>query len=289
MSREPEGQPGSGPRNYTAATERALYAFSGTRCYFPDCPEPVIVFVDDEPVSNVHIAHIRGAKKGSARYDATMDDDERRAFTDLLLLCKPHHDVVDKRHPDRYSVETLVEWKALRESAAEIDSKSLVGVTEDRLEELIEKAVAESRVKRQVDVELGMGFAARRQAIIFPTATARDYLDLDMYKDLGPKMLVLTVRNTGALKAHVASHAIRFVPSGAALFGVNHFPFLNPGIPSALDGGESAPWFYDLITVMKMLSFLRERGQGIDGLVGEVALGSGERFESSQLSASYLP
>jgi hypothetical protein len=49
---------GPGPRDYTAGTERALYAFSGTTCYFPDCTAPVIVFVGGEPVCNVQIAHV---------------------------------------------------------------------------------------------------------------------------------------------------------------------------------------------------------------------------------------
>jgi hypothetical protein len=165
-----------------------------------------------------------------------MTDDERRAFTNLLLLCKPHHDVVDKRHPNRYSVKTLVEWKTKRESAAGIDGQSLAGISDDRLVELIEKAVAESREQRSLTVELGMGFAAQGQAITFPMATAKDYLDLEIYQDLGPKVLILTVRNTGSLKVYVASHAIRFVPSGAALLGVNHFPF--PQSPDAVCPGR---------------------------------------------------
>jgi len=71
-----------------AATERALYAYSGTTCYYPDCKTPVIVFVEDEPVSNVEIAHIKGAYPGSPRYDPAMTDDERRSFPNLILLCK---------------------------------------------------------------------------------------------------------------------------------------------------------------------------------------------------------
>jgi hypothetical protein len=54
-----------GPRDYTVGTERALYTFSGTTCYFPECATQVVVFICDEPVSNVQIAHIRGAKPGS--------------------------------------------------------------------------------------------------------------------------------------------------------------------------------------------------------------------------------
>ena len=56
-------------------------------CYFPDCTIPVIVFVGDEPVCNVQIAHVCGANANSPRYDPSMTDDERRAFANLILLC----------------------------------------------------------------------------------------------------------------------------------------------------------------------------------------------------------
>ncbi len=68
-----------GPRDYLVGTERALYAFARTTCYFPGCKTPVIVFVEGEPVSNAQIAHIRGANPGSPRYDPAMTDDERRS------------------------------------------------------------------------------------------------------------------------------------------------------------------------------------------------------------------
>ena len=254
------GSTGPGPRSYAVATERALYAFSGTTCYFPDCLTPVITFVGDEPVSNVEIAHIHGANPGSPRYDATMTDEERRAFANLVLLCKPHHEIVDKRHPDRYPPELLAAWKAQREASAGIDGASLAGITEDRLVGLIERAVGSSREPRVVAVDLGLGFAAPGQAVVLPAATAKDYLDPEMYKDLGPKVLVLTVRNSGSLKAYAEGHAIRFTPSGAALSGPNHFPQLNPTMPCPIEAGESIPWFYDLLTVTKMVTFLQGRG-----------------------------
>lgn len=283
------GSTGSGPRDYAVATERALYAFSGITCYFPDCPTPVIAFVDDEPISNVEIAHIRGANPGSPRYDPSMTDDERRAFANLVLLCKPHHEIVDKRHPDRYPPVALADWKAQREAAAGIDKMSLAGISEDRLVDLIERAVASNRDQRLVTVEVGLGFAAPGQAVVLPPARAKDFLDLDMYKGLGPKVLILTVRNPGSLKAYVEGHGVRFAPAGASLAGPNHFPLLNPQSPCPIEAGESIPWFYDLLAVTRMVTFLHGRGQRVDELVGEVRLGSGERLESNPLPATYLP
>jgi hypothetical protein len=100
---------GPGPRDYRVGTERALYAFARTTCYFPGCKSPVIVFVEGEPVSNAQIAHIRGANPGSPRYDPAMTDDGRRSYANLILPCEPHHEFVDRRHPDRYPPEMLAE------------------------------------------------------------------------------------------------------------------------------------------------------------------------------------
>jgi len=86
-------KPGPGPRDYTAGTERALYAFSAMACYFPDCTTPVIVFVGDEPVCNVQIAHVFGANPNSPRYDPSMTNGERRAFANLIpAMHAPSHD-----------------------------------------------------------------------------------------------------------------------------------------------------------------------------------------------------
>ena len=127
---------GPGPRDYRVGTERALYAFARTTCYFPGCKAPVIVFVEGEPVSNAQIAHIRGANPGSPRYDLAMTDGERRSYANLILLCEPHHEFVDRRHPDRYTPESLAEWKAQREAEVGIDVPALAGLTDERLVEL---------------------------------------------------------------------------------------------------------------------------------------------------------
>lgn len=83
-----------GPRSYGSATEKALFQLGRGTCYFPDCTARTILFVDTHPVTNVQISHIRGAKSGSARFDPAMSDAERAHFSNLVLLCKPHHDLV---------------------------------------------------------------------------------------------------------------------------------------------------------------------------------------------------
>ena len=104
------------PRRYIAATRAALAVLSRGTCYFPGCEYPLIRFIDGEPFIDFQIAHIRDARPGD-RYDKSMSDDERRAFGNLILLCKPHHTLVDKTHPERYTSNDLQQWKHEREDA----------------------------------------------------------------------------------------------------------------------------------------------------------------------------
>jgi hypothetical protein len=274
-----------GPRDYVAATERALYAFSGTTCYYPNCKAPVIVFFKGEPFSNVEIAHIQGANPGSPRYDQSMTDDERRSFPNLILLCKPHHELVDKRHPDSYPPDLLRKWKAQREAAARIDASALSMIAEDRIIELIEKAAASLRPRRLLIVELGLGVALPGQTVFFPTDAAKDYFD--MYADQGPAVLTLTVRNQGALRAYVNNHGLRFTPIDMLLTGINDFPYLNPPLPRSVDVGESQTWLYELKNVVTAVRMLRTQGT-VSSLVGEASLGPGETIESAELPVEYL-
>lgn len=62
-----------------------------------------------------HVAHIEDAKPGN-RFDRDMTDQERRAFANLILLCRPHHELVDKRKPAHFPTEVLTQWKVEREA-----------------------------------------------------------------------------------------------------------------------------------------------------------------------------
>jgi hypothetical protein len=106
----------SGPRAYTPGTRAALIAFSHGVCYFPGCETPVVAFVGKDPLLNVEIAHIRDARVGN-RFDDSMTDDERRAFSNLILLCRVHHVIVDKTRASDYPIERLQQWKTEREGA----------------------------------------------------------------------------------------------------------------------------------------------------------------------------
>lgn len=276
-----------GPRDYTQGTERALFTFSGMSCYFPECSIPVVVFIDEEPVCNVQIAHIHGAKPASARYEPSMTDDERRAFANLILLCTPHHTLVDRLRPGDHPAADLKEWKRQRETAAGIDNIALSSLTEDRLVELIEKAVGSAGPRRSVTAELGLGVIMGDKRISWPSERAKEYFFAN--PEFGPPVLILTVRNQGALKAYVDGHRIQLVPSGPPLTVVGEFPLANPTLPCALDVGESRSWLYRLDQLLAAVQASRAVQPGsADALAGEVTLGSGEIVETSALPARYL-
>jgi hypothetical protein len=100
----------SGP---SQPTVKRLFALSGNRCAFPECR---LLIVQGRTVTG-DICHIEGRKPGSARYDVAQTAQERHGYENLILLCKPHHAMVDS-DSETYSVARLREMKASHERRA---------------------------------------------------------------------------------------------------------------------------------------------------------------------------
>lgn len=121
-----------------AATEAALWALSNGRCYAPGCTQPVVVEVSPGIYKkNAQVAHIYGVKKDAPRYREHFP--ERDSFQYLLLLCLPHHGLVDdKKTGERmYPPETLLEWKKSHEGNNARALATLGSITEEELGELL--------------------------------------------------------------------------------------------------------------------------------------------------------
>jgi hypothetical protein len=65
----------------------------------------------------------------------------------FILLCHPHHTIVDKRRPQDFSVKTLQGWKAEREKDHEAALSRLREVTPEGLQQVL-AAVLEDRDQR---------------------------------------------------------------------------------------------------------------------------------------------
>ena len=91
-------------------TKKHVLAASGNQCAHPQCLE--LIFDLEHKTMLGEIAHIKGRRPGSARYDSTQTDGQRNSFSNLLTLCSKHHKIVDDRTNEyRYPVSLLLHWK----------------------------------------------------------------------------------------------------------------------------------------------------------------------------------
>jgi tetratricopeptide (TPR) repeat protein len=93
-------------------TLNILFAKSGNRCAFPDCPSRLI---DEESVLLGRVCHIEAASKRGPRYNPTQSNEERHHFDNLIVLCPHHHIIIDTK-PETYSVTWLKKVKADHEA-----------------------------------------------------------------------------------------------------------------------------------------------------------------------------
>jgi hypothetical protein len=85
---------------------------------------------------------IRGASPGSARYDETMNEDQRRDLRNLMLLCNQHRKEVDAKEVI-YTVEVLHRWKSQRESGHHAAIKRLREVAPAGLAKIVAQGLQE--------------------------------------------------------------------------------------------------------------------------------------------------
>jgi hypothetical protein len=111
-------------------TVKRLFAVSGNRRAFPGCKTPI---VDPNSGSIIgQICHIKGENLGSARYDERQPAEERQGFVNLVLMCAPHHKIIDDDERT-YTVQCLKEMKKLHEAGKPTDAK----LTDEQADRLI--------------------------------------------------------------------------------------------------------------------------------------------------------
>lgn len=107
-------------RQYTPATKNRLFLLSGNQCAEPNCTRQLIA--KDGISITAKICHIEAASKGGARYNASMTDDERRHYNNLIMLCDEDHTIIDNiENESKYPVSLLKQWKKDHESRMLLD------------------------------------------------------------------------------------------------------------------------------------------------------------------------
>ncbi|MDD3926728.1 MAG: hypothetical protein PHT33_08740 [bacterium] len=97
-------------RQYKPTTIKRLHALSGNQCAAPHCTKPLIA--RDEITIVSKICHIEAASPEGLRWNPDMDDEQRRHFDNLILLCDECHSMVDNKENEAiYTVSLLKQWK----------------------------------------------------------------------------------------------------------------------------------------------------------------------------------
>lgn len=281
-----------GPRDYSAGTERALFSLANGTCYFPACEKPVIDWVDSEPVVAVEIAHIRGARQGSARFDPSMTDEQRRAFSNLIFLCTVHHKVVDRISPSDYPAAVLVDWKVANEGKGADELGGGVLADETAIERLLTDVLRRFGPRRQVRVRIlaGLPISPIEYTMADFEAHAQLLAHNPHVRDK-PPVVIVEVANTGSLAVEVTSVDLHWnvrLPGVAELAsqtlkGRDDFPGRNPRLPHRLLDGARLTWLTTGGTIRD-----NARVQGFVSLHAEVGLATGESAKSEPVSRDDL-
>jgi hypothetical protein len=89
---------------------KRLFALSGNQCAFPGCIQQM---VSEDGVLG-EICHIESANPNGERYNTASNDEQRRSFENLILLCSAHHVVTN--NVNEYSSLKLREFKLVHEN-----------------------------------------------------------------------------------------------------------------------------------------------------------------------------
>lgn len=99
-----------GPRDYKISEIKRLFVESHNQCAEPNCSNSLMA--EDNITVIGKICHIEAANKNGPRFNEDMNNDQRRSYENLILLCDEHHRMIDNpKNESIYEKEKLLEWK----------------------------------------------------------------------------------------------------------------------------------------------------------------------------------
>ena len=95
----------------TPSTVKKLFAYSGNICASPTCNNSII----DNDVVLGEICHIEAAEENGPRYNKNSNDEYRRSYDNLILLCEKCHKIIDNNEK-QFMAPIISTWKTNHEN-----------------------------------------------------------------------------------------------------------------------------------------------------------------------------
>ncbi len=159
-------------RDYSILTLKRLYGKSGNCCAHPNCHEALI----NEEGNLSDICHIEALNPEGPRYNTSSDitNKDRNSESNLILLCKNHHHIIDQKRADGswyFSTEQLKAMKRNHEQRFADPRQLLFHAKRPSLLAEIVQALSKSRHE----------VAVKRQTISFEIESKITFNKVDRY------------------------------------------------------------------------------------------------------------
>jgi hypothetical protein len=124
----------------TEKSIKLLWSNAAGQCSFIGCQQRLTIgqAAYEAPYTLGEMAHIKGEKQGSNRYDKNQTTEQRDSYENLILLCPTHHTLIDKPENEKiYSVNVLTKMKIDHENyilkRLEVEELSNVEKVKDKI------------------------------------------------------------------------------------------------------------------------------------------------------------
>lgn len=129
---------------------KELFVKSGNECAFPGCTHRII---NSDGVLIGQICHIEAAEKGGQRFNDDMSNEDRRRFSNLMLMCHAHHKITDD--VTKYSVQALQTMKADHEAKYTLAPEKLIKAIVDEARHSI---ATPAKTLKRMDAVMGWNY-----------------------------------------------------------------------------------------------------------------------------------
>ena len=159
-----------------STTIKALFAKSGNLCTFPNC-DSALINQNNQLIAQV--CHIEAVGINGERHNPESNDEYRRSYNNLIILCFPHHK--ETNDATKYSVENLVEMKKNHEGLHRKSNFKISNQTLKKMMSDMDKYWDDIKKSDHIFPELAMKVSSEDK---FPKLIARIHSSFSSLEDM---------------------------------------------------------------------------------------------------------